>query len=301
MTEGKFGRFGRRSGDGGQDGRKHLPGADSDRRQIGKGSQENSIARREDGPVSVPPDRRARYAEAAERAIGKEVAVDFFMDATGSMAPLIENAKRSIAAIVTHLLREEQVAIQMRLGVYRDYPINDHIFAVSKRTNDPTILLNWLQPIVAHGGQHLIPGDPEAVEYALAQTEGDLVIVAGDSPSHQKFRILELVERGITHDPRTAFEIAQEHGAAGKPIYALVVPQKEGPDPLTVADFRAISEASGGASGILDGGEALLQMIVMTVLQNAKGGHAVRTFADRRQLTAGSQAFAQRLMIGSGR
>jgi Mg-chelatase subunit ChlD len=211
------------------------------------------------------------------------------LDATGSMAPTIQDAKRSIGKIYPHIQETlPHITTIFTLGVFRDYCDNKDIFSLSDPSSDAKYLTSWLEQVRTFGGGDM----PEAIEYALKQIIQnqelpDLLLLAGDAPSHTRQEIND-------SDTRTAVEVAAEFGQRNIPIYTFVVRQH----PETVRDFTAIAKASGGASGMLDGGDAMLQMIAMAILNKAGGGSAVSRFAGQLQLTAGAEKFRFRLTEG---
>lgn len=97
MAERRFGRFGR---DRGEQGDQH--------EQLPPGEQRPQIGRGPGGEVLVPgvptgelsAERRAQYAQVAT-VTNRLSVVDFdlLIDTTGSMTPLIEDAKRSVIGL----------------------------------------------------------------------------------------------------------------------------------------------------------------------------------------------------------
>ncbi len=251
-----------------------------------------------DGVPTTAEARRARYLSR-----GKEVqlagagpqlrvgsnAVAIALDATGSMAALIEGAKENIGTILRRVYDEASVTVTVRIYVYRDYDVPEIVVEHSPRTERAAELEAWLANVQATGGGS---NAGEAIEAALArihdQDDPAVVLVAGDEPSNPR---QDLDGRGL-RDVATAHDWARRFGQNNVPVHTFVVDQR----PDTVLDFRRIAELSGGQSGRLDGSSAMLDMAVMAILSRLKGGAAVRNYMQRHALTRASKDFGTLLI-----
>ncbi len=299
--KGKYGRFGRRTY-----GQEQIDNDASTRRQIGQGEQGSSSAlERKDSGGQLTTDG---VVQALAQKYGREttthvsqqtgpLVVGIALDATGSMEALIENARRILGDVMRRVQEEIPSAkIEFVIVAFRDYHHDGRdLLQVSEQTGEYTRLVGWLEHVHAFGGDDF----PEAVEHALKhilllKTTPDIVILAGDAPGHTAG---EIPTYDYITDRRTARQVAIEYGQRNVPIYALVVNNL----PPTVADFEAIAIASGGASGKLDGSDAMLQMISMAILKKLGGREAVTRFVGKqKQLTEGVRAFSGKLLT-SGR
>lgn len=122
------------------------------------------------------------------------VEVAFVLDTTGSMADLIEGAKRKIWSIANTVIDIHPNAdVRMALIAYRDYGDN-YVVRTYDMSSDIQGLYGHLLKFRAAGG-----GDtPEAVNEALAASVGDLewsnqqaahrmVFLVGDAPPHMDY------------------------------------------------------------------------------------------------------------------
>jgi hypothetical protein len=213
------------------------------------------------------------------------------LDATGSMANLIDMAKASIEQILRRVVREAGRPVEIMLVAYRDYDVPNDIVTTSEPSEDHDKLIAWLKAIRAHGGGG---NDGEAVEVALTKigTAGqfDAILLAGDEPpNNRQF----LNARGLK-DTRTAQDLARDFGQAHTPIHTFLV----GEDPRTAKAFGEIAALSGGRTGTLDGTAAMIDMAVMAMLAALKGNEAVRSYMQKYQLTSSSAAFGKLLLEG---
>jgi hypothetical protein len=76
------------------------------------------------------------------------------LDATGSMGPLIEMAKKSISEILARVMSRAGRPVEIKLVVYRDYDVPNELVAFSETTKD---------------AQALTPGLAKCVSAAAAQ------------------------------------------------------------------------------------------------------------------------------------
>jgi hypothetical protein len=253
-------------------------------------------------------ERKQAYAQKSQGATVPRfrrlttVNVDFLFDATGSMGAFIHEAKRSVEQIVTHVEHEIQAIVRFRFVAFRDYDDGADILRASERSEDPASLRDWLGEVRPFGG-----GDtPEAIEYALLEVLGqnprpDVVLLAGDAPGHTREELRTAAQRaGIAVEVarRTAVEVAGDFRAANIPIHTFVV----GRDATTTQHFQEIAQMSGGASGRLDGSDAMLQMATLAILHKVGGAAAVMgpELDKRLALTPGARDFRQAL-LGPGR
>jgi hypothetical protein len=235
----------------------------------------------------------ASQSDAADRLIfGDPTHVAIALDATGSMAQLLRATKDAIGEIIARVSREADQPIEIELFVYRDYDIPNRLIERSGRTPQPQRLIGWLSGVEALGGG---ANEGEAVEAALEAILGEgtfgVVLLAGDEPSNGANTVAQ-----SSRDGRTARDLARALGQQKVPVHSFVV----GNDVRTVADFRLISELSGGKSGRMDGSKEMIDLAVMAILDRLKGAAGVRKYMEGRQLTDNSQAFGQQLLLGKG-
>ncbi|MEA3036978.1 MAG: hypothetical protein QOH04_2755 [Sphingomonadales bacterium] len=226
----------------------------------------------------------------AKKLIYGDVArVAIALDATGSMAGLIASAKNSISEIVKRTTREAGRPIEIELFIYRDYDVPRQVLERSGRSSDPRPLIDWLARVTATGGGG---NDGEAVEAALQAIVEDgsfaVVLLAGDEPSNSAANLASAGQRNA----RSAHDLARELGSRQVPIHSFVV----GNDSRTQGDFSALSKATGGKTGRLDGSAEMIDLAVMAILSRLKGSEGVRRYIATAQLTDNSRAFAQLLL-----
>ena len=212
------------------------------------------------------------------------------LDATGSMAGLIENAKASIGEIISRVSAEAGEPVQIQLLAYRDYDCEQDVLERSPMSNRPETLISWLKGIAAHGGGG---NDGEAVELALTEVlDGPrvrAVIIAGDEPPNSS--------RSITAAGRqspTAIELAKRFGNEQIPIHTFVVGERAS----TVRDFKQMAALSGGKSGFLDGSREMIDMAVMAMLSALKGRDGVQAYMRKTKLSPNAQDFGSLLLSG---
>ena len=122
------------------------------------------------------------------------VEVAFVLDATGSMGPLIEGAKRKIWSIATAILDANPDAqIRMGLVAYRDIG-DEYVTRKFELTTDIQDLYANLLELRAKGGGDWPESVNEALDVAvnkLAWTSGDdvhrIVFLVGDAPPHMDY------------------------------------------------------------------------------------------------------------------
>lgn len=119
-----------------------------------------------------------------------DIDVAFVLDATGSMGPYIEEAKRMITDITNKILRENpDLSIRVALVLYRDHPPQEYSFVTQVHDFVTVDEFNKIiAPVYASGG-----GDhPEAVwdgvdaAFGLSWREAAdrAVYLIGDAPPH---------------------------------------------------------------------------------------------------------------------
>ena len=236
----------------------------------------------------------AHETGAAERLIsGDPTHVAIALDATGSMSHLLRATTDAISEIITRVSREAGRIIEIELFVFRDYDVLDRLLERSGRSAEPQHLISWLSRVQALGGG---ANDGEAIEAALEAIlrEGTfgVVLLAGDEPSNSAASV-----RRAGRNARHAHDLARAFGEQKVPIHSFVV----GSDPRTVADFRAISQQSGGKSGRMDGSKEMIDLAVMAILDRLKGAEGVRRYMAGAQLTDNARAFGDQLLLGKSK
>jgi hypothetical protein len=213
------------------------------------------------------------------------------LDATGSMATLIDMAKRSIQEILTRVMRQAGRPVEIMLVAYRDYDVPNDIVVASAPSKDHNALISWLGQIQARGGGG---NDGEAVERALQTISEagrfDAILVAGDEPPNSR-AFLQSVNR---KDASVAEDMARRFALTNTPIHTFVV----GDDPRTIKAFAQLATLSGGRSGRLDGSAEMIDMAVMAMLAALKGSEAVKDYMRDYHVTAQGAEFGRRLIEG---
>lgn len=306
MAEHRFRRFGRPQTSNDDPGApsQDRPALPAGNRQAGGGEDAGAVERVRGGTVparsGLTEERKQAYTQKGQGATVPRfrrlttVNVDFLLDATASMGQWIRAAKDAVRQIVTHVEHEVQATVQFRFVAFRDYVDGAEILCGSERSADPGYLSAWLGEVRDFGG-----GDtPEAIEYALLDVlrqnpRPDVVLLAGDAPGHTREEL-----RAQTNHERTAVEVARDFRTANIPIHTFVV----GQDATTIQAFKEIAQMSGGASGELDGSEAMLQMAILAILHKVGGAGAVEGpgLDKRLALTPGARDF-RRALLGPGR
>lgn len=166
-----------------------------------------------------------------------DIDVVFILDATGSMGPYIDEAKRMITDITNKILRENtDLSIRVALVLYRDHPPQEYSFVTQVHdfvTVDKFDAL--IAPVYASGG-----GDhPEAVwdgvdaSFGLSWREGAdrAAYLIGDAPPHKQCLC------GITPEAliETLWELGIEVNAHS------IANQAE-----TTEAFKLLTDATGG-------------------------------------------------------
>nr|WP_295108020.1 hypothetical protein [uncultured Caulobacter sp.] len=265
--------------------------------KLGRG--ENLPARSDDSATSNPLLTAARQLSAdrlQEREIDRSKSAHFAiaLDATGSMATLLQSAKASLSEIIRRVTHEAGRPIKIQLFAYRDYDCGPQVLESSSLSGDANNLIAWLSRVEAMGGGS---NDGEAIEFALGhiKTLGGFrsIIIAGDEPPNGQ---VFLASQGRAQS-QTAQQLAARFGADKTPIHTFVVGD-HGP---TIIAFREIADASGGKSGRLDGSAAMIDMAVLAMLATLKGKQGVRDYVARTALTSNAAAFATLLLGDSSK
>ena len=212
------------------------------------------------------------------------------LDATGSMAQLIDMARQNIKTILTRITAEANCRIEIEVMVYRDYDVPEtHLVERSGLQDNASALSRWLdaRDVMGGGGNN-----GEAVEAALAcaasMQDINAVLIAGDEPANPRGDIDAAGRRGQL----TAVEIADAFGRRNIPVHTFVIGDY-GP---TVKSFGEIAHASGGKSGRLDGSATMIDQAVMAMLSALKGRSAVKQYMDKSALTASARDYGARLL-----
>jgi hypothetical protein len=248
--------------------------------------------------VRSDDDRWATYAEIAQEKRAQDKTGEakrhcfaIALDATGSMGPLIDDARRSIGKILDRIYAGAKTEVRVRIYVYRDYDVSSGLCEFSDLTNDSQALSRWLASVRAHGGG---ANAGEAVEGALeAIYEADEVsalLLAGDEPSNSR----ESLNAYNYREKLSAREWASRFSERAVPIHTFVV----GNRPDTKNDFELIAKLSGGQSGQLDGSDAMIDMASMVMLERLGGTGAVERYAEANRLSIGARDFARKLIAG---
>lgn len=245
-------------------------------------------------------DRQARYIAKAQKAqaAGRIVpgthgggSFAIALDATGSMASLIDGARKSIKAILDRIYEEAKTRVRVRVYVYRDYDVQNMICQCSQLTGDARELEQWLAQVRVDGGGTNLG---EAVEAALEAIhhagEASAVLIAGDEPSNPRSH---LDARGL-RNMLSAHDWARRFAQKGIPIHTFVV----GSYPQTIRDFQEIAQLSGGQAGFLDGSTAMIDMAVLAMLSSLKGSASVSRYMERYAISDGTKKFGALLLKG---
>jgi hypothetical protein len=212
------------------------------------------------------------------------------LDATGSMASLLQSAKDAMSEIMRRVAAELGRPLEVELIIYRDYDVAQELLSRSGRSTDHAKLARWLSKVRAMGGGS---NEGEAIEAALAPILLDgtfaCVLLAGDEPPNH---VRSIKAAGRPND-LDAMQIARLLGERNIPVHSFVV----GADSRTIDAFAKLSELSGGKSGRLDGTREMIDLAVLAILASIKGVDAARRYADSISLTRNTQAFADALLL----
>lgn len=114
----------------------------------------------------------------------------FVIDATGSMAPYIAEARRYAAEVAVKLAKDNDLDIRFGVVAYRDHPPQDNTFVTSssKGFGDAAQLQDALARLSASGGgdrpEAVWDGVAEAVKFYWREGADRTIYLIGDSPPH---------------------------------------------------------------------------------------------------------------------
>lgn len=200
------------------------------------------------------------------------------MDATGSMADLIEKTKNTLETMFMRIFEimtaenQQNKAFQVKLCAYRNYssPI-DKILEMSTWESEPNNLIQFLKSISTSGGQ-----GNEAIEIGLwqANQEHDLsqVIIIGDMPANTKSEVAQK-RAGNANLAQSRYSQATYYEDElallinkGIQVHAFYVGK------TAKQNFTKIAEDSGGEHKLLDinssrGSDMLINLVTMQILK----------------------------------
>jgi len=188
-------------------------------------------------------------------------------DATGSMSSLWQNAKVYIRLMLTRIKEIGGIGcIELLWVAYRDYCDGDRLLEYSEWTEDPDILLQFIETVHTNGG-----GDgPEAVEIALefanSQTDVTNVILIADAEPHMegKGATCEYHKRTLHTD--YLYE-SKQLGAKHIPIHGFYM----GSGTELVKSFNEMASITGGSASALNDASKLIDVVCQNVLQDIGG------------------------------
>jgi hypothetical protein len=229
------------------------------------------------------------------------------LDATGSMAPSIAEARDHIGEILARVRAQLQRSIQVQFLCYRDYDVFEsssqwarkELLEASPMTEDAEALSTWLAKVEACcGGSNAGEAIEAALEAAYQLTANRssrvaAVLLAGDEPSNCRAD-LDAMGR---HQTATAHDWARRFAEQKVPIHTFVVRDRSD----TITDFAEIAGLSGGKTGCLDGSASMLNMAALAMVAAIGGANAVRSYATQYRLSAPEKAFATQLLTGPAR
>lgn len=114
----------------------------------------------------------------------------FVIDATGSMAPYIAEARRYAGEVAVKLAKDNDLDIRFGVVAYRDHPPQDNTFVTSKSDGfgDAEKLQNALAKLYADGGgdrsEAVWDGVAEAIKFNWRPEADRTIYLIGDSPPH---------------------------------------------------------------------------------------------------------------------
>jgi hypothetical protein len=280
---------------------------------LGGGSGKSENDKPDTGEAAKTVARPGAAALATARAgtrlprVGVTPAFAILLDATGSMAPSIAEARDQIGEILTRVRAQLQRPIQVQFLCYRDYDVVDGgaqggaLLETSPMTEEAGALSAWLARIQAYGGGM---NSGEAIEAALEAafrltanqpapnqaTRLAAVLLAGDEPSNSRSNL----NAAGRHQAPTAHDWARQFGGKQVPVHTFVV----GDRPDTIQDFGEIARLTGGKTGRLDGSASMLNMAALAMVAAVGGTDAVRSYVGQHRLTGPEKEFATLLLTG---
>ncbi len=199
--------------------------------------------------ASAPDAFRYHVEDLRRRGIDLVLAID----ATGSMASVIQATKRRIVAVMRRL-RDIVGNIRVRIVAYRD---KGDVFLTlgSPLTHDPRLLEDFLACVPASGGGDTAEAVLEGLRGAIGKTpwrnkSRRVVLLFGDAPPHE--RDMTLLE-----------SIVKEFKGTIHTVHAGSVEAQNSP---TAKAFRAIAKWSGGSYVSLRDEDDLLKSILVLAL-----------------------------------
>ena len=114
----------------------------------------------------------------------------FVIDATGSMAPYIEEARKYAGEVAVKLAKDNDLDIRFGVVAYRDHPPQDNTFVTSKSDGfgDAARLQDALRKLSAGGGgdrpEAVWDGVAEAIKFDWRKGADRTIYLIGDSPPH---------------------------------------------------------------------------------------------------------------------
>jgi hypothetical protein len=209
------------------------------------------------------------------------------------MTPLIDMVKITIKKIMSRVISEAKMPVQVKLFVFRDYDVSSLLVEQSRLSADANELSGWLNGISATGGGD---NNGEAIEQALLaiQRAGEFaaVLLAGDEPYNSRAHLDKLGKRDVP----TAIDLARRFGQSRCPIHTFLV----GSYPDARWALRELASASGGGFGELDGSEAMIDMAVLAMLAALRGRAFVKGYMERTALSHSGNEFGRLLLAGPG-
>ncbi len=201
--------------------------------------------------------------EQVEQQYGNRVSCNALglFDATGSMEPLWQNTRDRLQQIVERLVRLD-VDFRFQWIAYRDYSEGDRIIEKSGWSSEAQPLQRFLDQVSCFGGYgEQYPDLEEAVERGLSEAaadeEADVVLLIGDEPPHRE---------------RDWHQQAERLAQLQRRVHCFVV----GRGRHTFKVFSEIAKITGGTCNYLDDFDALIDVIVMSVLAEAGEGSEAR-------------------------
>src|SRR5712692_10000719 len=240
-------------------------------------------------PSTPPPPARTGGSRLPRVSAAPAFAIA--LDATGSMASSIAEAREHIGEILARVRAQLQRPIQVQFLCYRDYDVSEsgnqwerkELLETSPMTEDAKDLSAWLAEVEACcGGSN----SGEAIEAALEAayqlttnraTRIAAVLLAGDEPSNRRADL----DAAGRRQAATAHDWARRLAEQKVPIHTFVVRDRSD----TIADFSEIARLSGGKTGRLDGSASMLNMAALAMVAAVGGASAVRKYATQHRLS----------------
>lgn len=238
------------------------------RRQIGKGQQTRQ------------PDAQDVLSQYGQLGAGVSRLIGL-SDATGSMAPVWQSTREQIKEMIGRA--SELGRCEMNWVAYRDYGDGPGLLEASGWQDGAAPLTSFVNDISCYGGDDREEAVERALEYAAADQRATRVVLIGDAPPHPQRDYLDQARR-----------LARQR----RPVYSFVV----GGAHDTVATFAEISRITGGVSTRLRSAQDLIDVVVLTMADDAGGSAGVHAYLERHKerLSSGATTFARRLLTAGG-